>query len=173
MSNKKLRALIFSAFMAALACVATMIIQIPSPMNGYVNLGDGVVLLSAWMLSPAYAAAASGLGSALADILTGYAYYAPCTFIAKGATALVAALLFRVIKKHMRFDAVNCAISGAVGESIMVLCYFVYAYIFLGNGISAATSIPGNIVQGIAGIIVSILIYTPLSKLIDINKFFN
>ena len=172
MSNKKLRALIFSAFMAALACVATMIIQIPSPMNGYVNLGDGIVLLSAWMLNPAYAAAASGLGSALADVLTGYVYYAPCTFVAKGATALVAAVLFRLIKKHIRSNIVNYVISGTVGESIMVFTYFLYAYIFLGNGLSAATSIPGNIVQGIAGIIVSIFIYTPLNKLIDINKFF-
>ena len=27
-----------------------MVVQIPSPMNGYVNLGDCFVLLSGWLL---------------------------------------------------------------------------------------------------------------------------
>ena len=34
MSDKKIRKLVVSALMAALTYVATMVIQIPSPMNG-------------------------------------------------------------------------------------------------------------------------------------------
>mgnify|MGYP004671995547 CR=1 FL=1 len=44
----KVKKLVFSALMAALVYAATMMIQIPSPMNGYVNLGDCFVLLSGW-----------------------------------------------------------------------------------------------------------------------------
>ena len=33
-----------AALLAALTCVATMVIKIPSPMKGYLNLGDCVVL---------------------------------------------------------------------------------------------------------------------------------
>lgn len=57
--------IVIAAMFASLTCVATMIIKIPSPFKGYLNLGDCVVLLSGWMLSPAYALLAAGLGSAL------------------------------------------------------------------------------------------------------------
>ena len=47
MSDKKIRTMVTAAVLAALACVATMVVQIPSPMNGYVNLGD-----CCWVASP-------------------------------------------------------------------------------------------------------------------------
>ena len=40
MKQTKLRTLILAAMFAALTCVATMIIHIPSPIGGYFNLGD-------------------------------------------------------------------------------------------------------------------------------------
>lgn len=46
-------------------------------MQGYVNLGDCAVLMSAWVLGPLYGGAAAGIGSALADLLSGYAHYVP------------------------------------------------------------------------------------------------
>ena len=64
--------IIFSSMLAALVCVATMVIKIPSPLNGYINLGDCIVLLSGWLLSPVYGFMAAGLGSALADLFAGY-----------------------------------------------------------------------------------------------------
>ena len=39
-----------------------MIIKIPSPLKGYLNLGDCVVLLAGWMLPPTYGFLAAGLG---------------------------------------------------------------------------------------------------------------
>ena len=59
MKNEKLYKIIVAAMMAALACVATMIIRIPSPMQGYVNLGDAVVLMCGWILGPIYGVAAA------------------------------------------------------------------------------------------------------------------
>lgn len=44
MKQTKLRTLILAAMFAALTCVATMIIHIPSPIGGYFNLGDCMVL---------------------------------------------------------------------------------------------------------------------------------
>ena len=52
MTDSKIRKLVLSALMAALCTVMTMVIQVPSPMQGYVNLGDCAVLISAWMLGP-------------------------------------------------------------------------------------------------------------------------
>ena len=56
MRKQKWEKLVFTSMFTALACIATMVIQIPSPMNGYLNLGDAVVLLGAWFLGPAYGA---------------------------------------------------------------------------------------------------------------------
>ena len=50
-------------------------------MQGYVNLGDCAVPLSAWILGPVYGGVAAGVGSMLADLLSGYAHYAPGTFL--------------------------------------------------------------------------------------------
>ena len=50
----KTRKIVTASMLAALCCVATMIIRIPSPLKGYMNLGDCVVLLSGWLLSPVY-----------------------------------------------------------------------------------------------------------------------
>ncbi len=48
----KIRKMVLAALMAALTYVATMVVQIPSPMQGFVNLGDCFVLLSGWILGP-------------------------------------------------------------------------------------------------------------------------
>ena len=63
--------IVLAALLAALACVATMLIQIPTPFKGYVNLGDGVVLVAGWILAPKYVFLAAGVGSALADLFSG------------------------------------------------------------------------------------------------------
>ena len=46
MRDVNIKKLVLAALMAALTYVATSIVQIPSPMQGYVNLGDCIVLLS-------------------------------------------------------------------------------------------------------------------------------
>ena len=70
--NTKTKKIVMAALTAALACVATMIIKIPSPLKGYLNLGDCIVLTAGWLLSPTYGFLAAGLGSALADVFSGY-----------------------------------------------------------------------------------------------------
>ena len=85
---------------AALCTVMTLVIQIPSPMQGYVNLGDCAVLLSAWVLGPVYGGVAAGTGSMLADLFSGYAHYAPGTFLIKLCMAVAAALIFRFLRNR-------------------------------------------------------------------------
>ena len=160
MSDKKIRKLVISAMMAALTYVATMVIQIPSPMNGYVNLGDCFVLLSGWLLGPWYGGAAAGIGSMLTDLLSGYGHYAPGTFVIKGRDALVAALLFRAMGR----TSTAALVSGLVGEAIMVAGYFGYAALLLGKGLGAAASIPGNLVQAALGLLIGFLLLKVLQK---------
>ena len=160
MNDKKIRKLVLAALLTALVCVATMVVQIPSPMQGYVNLGDCFVLLSGWLLGPWYGFAAGGIGSMLADLFLGYAHYAPGTLVIKGLVALLAALLY---EKLGRSPAARIA-SGVVGEIVMVLGYFGYASMLLGKGLAAAASIPGNIFQGAVGLVVGAVLATVLER---------
>ena len=162
--------LVYTALFTALTTVATLVIQVPSPMSGYVNLGDAMVLLSAWMLGPVYGTAAAGIGSMLADLLSGYAYYAPGTLVIKCLMAFVAAQVFLVLKDKVKGKHFAKVVSGLLAEIIMVAGYFGYAGLILGNGLSAALSIPGNLVQGGFGIVVSTVVYLALSQVIKMPK---
>lgn len=162
--------LVYTALFTALTTVATLVIQVPSPMSGYVNLGDAMVLLSAWILGPVYGTAAAGIGSMLADLLSGYAYYAPGTLIIKCLMAFVAAQVFWALQDKTKGKRFAKVVSGLLAEIIMVVGYFGYAGLILGNGLSAALSIPGNLVQGGFGIIVSTVVYLALSQVIKMPK---
>ena len=93
MKDEKTRKLVYLALFTALTTAATMVVRVPSPTGGYVNAGDAVVLLCAFVLGPVPGAVAAGIGSALADIFGSYFLYAPATLVIKGLTALVAGLL--------------------------------------------------------------------------------
>ena len=97
MTDMKLRKLVLAALFAALCTVMTMVVQVPSPMQGYVNLGDCAVLLSAWVLGPWYGGAAAGLGSMLADLLS-YPHCAPGTLVIKFTMAVAAAYIFEAMR---------------------------------------------------------------------------
>lgn len=140
--KRPVRKLVLSALFAALSCMMTMIIQIPAP-TGYVNLGDCAVLLGGWVLGPLWGGAAAGLGSMLADVLNGWASYAPATFVIKFAVAAVAVLIFRAVGKNR-----GMLLGAVIGELLMVGGYFLYESFVLGVGTAAVASIPANLVQG-------------------------
>ncbi len=163
--NKKLTKTVFTALFMALCCAGTFI-HIPSPgTTGYLNLGDCFVVLSGWMLGPVYGFIAGGVGSAISDLVLGYASYAPATLIVKGLMALVACLIYRVlIKSFGRRFVFPCIISALAAETIMVGGYYLYESMLAGNFVSAVAGIAGNSVQGLFGIIVSAVITGVLEK---------
>lgn len=159
---KTIQKLALSAMLAALACVATMIIKIPSPLKGYVNLGDCIVLLSGWILPPGYGFLAAGVGSALADVFSGYAVYAPATFVIKGLMAVIAYLVFKILTKKMK-DFPARLISGTLAEITMILGYFLFEGFMYGFSPSVV-NIPANAVQGVAGLVIGIILIKIFQK---------
>ena len=160
--NEKTKKLVTAALLAALTCVATMIVKIPSPLKGYLNLGDCVVLLAGWILSPGYGFLAAGLGSGLADVFSGYVIYAPATFLIKGSMALVAFFGYKMLHKRLGSLASNI-LSGIAAEVLMVLGYFVFEG-FLYGFIPSLVNIPANGVQGVAGVIIGVVLIKFLEK---------
>jgi len=173
MKVKHLHKLITAALFAALACVATMIIQIPSPTQGYVNLGDCIVLLAGWILGPVYGAAAAAVGSVMADILLGYMQYAPATFLIKGLVALAAYLLYRAFVRLFREKKLPALlVSSILAECIMVFGYFGYEAVILQYGIAAAAGLMANAAQAVMGIAAGTLLYVLLDRIPQIRKYF-
>lgn len=162
--DNKTRKIVLAAMLAALCCVATMIIKIPSPLKGYLNLGDCIVLLSGFMLSPAYGFLAAGVGSALADIFSGYIIYAPATCIIKGVMAVIACYGVKLMQKKMGTTPARI-ISSIVAEIVMVLGYFIFEG-FMYGFFPSAVNIPANAIQGFAGILLGVI----LAKLFDTRK---
>lgn len=160
--HSKIKKIVISALVAALACVATMIIRIPSPMKGYMNLGDGVVLIAGWMLSPWYGFFAAALGSALADLFAGYVIYAPATFLIKGVMALIAAAFVRSAQTGKR-RLFSLLLSGVLAETVMVFGYFVFEG-FLYGFAASALNLVANLIQAIAGLIVGIVLVKLLEQ---------
>lgn len=160
--NGKTKKLVMSALLAALVCIATMVVKIPSPLKGYLNLGDCIVLTAGWILSPVYGFLAAGIGSALADLFAGYVVYAPVTFAIKGLMAVGAFYIFHYTHKKTG-ELPARVISGTAAELLMILGYYVFEGILYGFQ-AAAVNIPANGIQGLAGLMIGIVLITSLEK---------
>ena len=124
------------------------------------------MLLSGWLLSPTYGSLAAGIGAALADIFSGYAIYAPATFVIKGIMAIIAHFCFKGMQKRLGNTPARI-IGGALAEVEMVLGYFIFEGFMYGFAPSVV-NIPANGVQGVAGLIIGII----LVKIFEKSKIF-
>lgn len=153
---------VLAAMLAALCCVATMIIKIPSPMKGYFNIGDSIVLLSGWLLTPFYGFFAAAIGSALADVFSGYVFYAPVTFVIKGVMAILAFFVYRALsKKGSR--VISRITSGFSAELFMVLGYYIFEGIVYGF-LPSLVNIPVNALQGAVSLAIAVFLIKVFEK---------
>ena len=166
--DRNVKTLVYLALLTALCTVATMAIPIPTPTGGYLNAGDIVVVLTALLAGPTFGGIVAGFGSALADLFAGYAIFAPGTFLAKGAAALVTGLLFRALPRRRLPEAIGAAVCG---ELVMAAGYFLYEALALGFGAGAAVEIPGNLLQGAVGVIGGTALYLSLRRVPGIRDF--
>lgn len=100
-SKLNVKLLAFTAMFAALVAVATAFIKIPTAL-GYQHPGDSMVYLAACILPGPYGIIAPAVGGALADIISGYAYWAIPTFIIKGLNAAPFVVCTMILKKYSR-----------------------------------------------------------------------
>ncbi|SFO25048.1 Uncharacterized membrane protein [Pseudobutyrivibrio sp. JW11] len=175
-TSERTRTLITAALFAALTCVGTMIIKIPTPTMGYIHPGDGFVLLSGLLLGPIWGTLAAGIGSALSDLIGGYFVYVPATFIIKALTALTAYLVFKLLRKvfSTKTELPQLIVSGIIGELVMVFGYFIFEIFMLAiaNGtdlqagvIASLAGIIPNLIQALFGVIICTIFYPVINKI--------
>ncbi len=166
--NNEIKNLTLAALFAAMTAAATLLIQIPTPSKGYLNLGDSIVNIAAWVLGPYYGGAAAGIGSAIADLISGYALYAPATLVIKAGMAVVSWFVFSSVNK--RFHSLPSRIlAAAAAEVLMVAGYALFEIILYQNIYTGIIGIPANVLQGAVGAAVSVVIYEFVLK--KIPKF--
>lgn len=154
------------AMFVALVTVATVVIAIPAPAGGFLNVGDTVVLIAAACLGPIGGMVAGGLGSCIADLILGYGMYAPFTLVIKGLEGLICGgliLLYdRTLGKRYK-NYIAQVIAGVIAMIIAALTmsslYCIADGILYGWG-AAIVNAPVNLLQGAIGIVAgSIIVY--------------
>jgi len=152
------RELAASAIMAALVCVATMLIQFPIPATqGFFNVGDAMVMVAALTFGPVVGAIAGGLGSSLADLLGGWYVWVPFTLIIKGVEGLLAGWVLK--RGDGNPGSLQMVVAWIVGGLEMVAGYFlvqVYMYGFSAALVEAPFNFVQMAVAGIVGIPISL-----------------
>ena len=148
--------------LAGQLCGATLLLtllSIPLPSGyGYVNLGDAGVYLCALLLPGGLGALAAGVGAALADLILGWAVYAPVTLLIKGLTALLAGLALRRAKKAGLPLSLLCCL-------LVPLGYFLYETILLTAPVAAVNVLP-NSLQAVIGATLGTLVGRHLKAII-------
>ena len=166
--SMRTRALVMMALIAALSCVATLVIRVPSPTGGYMNLGDTVVLLGAYLLGGAYGAAAGAIGPALADLISGYMAYVPATLVIKALMALLAAAVYHACNKKPW----SLVLASLLAELLMVAGYWLYDGALMGSLAGALAGVPSNLVQSALGIAASTALALALRAVKPVREWF-
>lgn len=151
-----------SGIFSAVVFVITAYLQIPT-YNGYVHCGDGFIFIAACMLPMPYSIAVGVLGAMLADLLTGFAIWAPGSMIIKGLLALLFTCKSnKIITKRNLIMLLPAAFISAVG-------YYLYEALITGSFIASLSGIPGSLTQAVASSIVYVVIGVAMDKY-DVKK---
>lgn len=168
--KSNLKKIVMAALLAAFACVATMSIRIPTPGTaGYIHPGDAIVILSGVILGPAWGLLAAGIGSAMADMIGGYFIYVPITFVIKGAVAFAAGMIYRNMGRTSKSRYVAVVLGGIADMVLVAGGYFLCECPLYGMA-AAAASVPANLIQGIGGLVIGIILYPVLIAIPDIRR---
>lgn len=153
MKDDAMKKLVTAGLLTALITLTTIFVRIPVPRTqGYVNFGDGMIYLTAYMLGNPYAALAAGIGSGLADLFTGAAVYLLPTLVIKAIMGGLAGQLIVRKPELKRIVPVMMA-----GQALMVLGYF-FTEVVLYGITGALISLPYNLIQYAAGIIIGVVL---------------
>lgn len=149
------------AIMTAVTTVMTRLVQFPfAPTRGYYHLGDAAVYFTALSFGPFTALIAGGVGTALADLLSPFAQWAPFSLAIHGLQGLAVGLIAGAAKDS-RIPVLRWAIAFAVGTVILCAGYLAAGSLLTGFA-AALAELPGNVGQSVVGILCAVLLVPPI-----------
>jgi uncharacterized membrane protein len=152
------RTLATTALMTALVLGLTFIHLFPTPIGGYIHPGDIAINFAALAFGPWVGLIAGGLGTALADLLSGYTTFAPLTLISHGLQGFLVGWIYW--KRPSTSTMILAVIAGSLA---LVLGYFIGESLFFGGPGYAITEVPWNLIQEAVGALGAV-VYVAVSR---------
>ena len=153
-----------TGLIAAIVCVATLIIKIPVPATqGYIHFGDAFVILAGIFPGMGLGMLSAGIGSGLADLFSGYPIFSPVTFCIKALCALVVSLIYRKTAGVIKSRYARLILGGLASTGIVTGGYLLFELALYGT--AAFVEIPMNLIQGGSGIAISCALFPLLSRI--------
>ncbi|MCQ2487357.1 MAG: ECF transporter S component [Clostridia bacterium] len=152
--------LALTAVFSALVFIFTFFVKIPVG-PGYIHIGDSIIYLFACLVGGPWAMAAGALGATLADLVGGYAIYAPFTAISKPLIA-IPLMLAAKHSENGKIITVRTVVATLIAALITALSYFI-ADLVIARAYAFA-DIPRSFVQSGASTIAFIIFGLALQK---------
>jgi len=152
------RQLAATVLMTTIVFVLTSVIRVPTPVFGYIHLGDLGVFFGAFAFGPVVGAVAGGLGTALADWTSPYAQWAVFSLLIHGTQGWAAGWLAARLPGTRGLVA-----AGLAGIAIVVGGYLLAGTILEGLGV-ALTEVPLNLIQATVGAVVAAPLYVAVRR---------
>lgn len=164
-NNVSVRAVCFTAIMAALIFVFTFTFKIPLG-TGYTHFGDSIIFLSVAILGSKKSSLAAGIGAGLADLIGGYAAWVLLSFFIKGIMVLICSLF---TEKLLRSKFSGYIVGAVLGGAFQIGGYTLAKVLMYDKAYALAT-LPELIVQTIVGIAVAVVFIVAFNKTKVIEK---
>jgi len=159
------RTLAVTAVMTALVFALTQVKLLPTPDGGYIHPGDAGIFFSAFAFGPWVGAVVGGLGTALADVTSGYAQWGIFSLLIHGAQGWVVGWLTR------RWRGTTGLIVATIIGGLIVVAGYLPAGMILASPAQSVAALPWNALQvaigGLIGVPLFALIrqaYPPITR---------
>lgn len=156
--------LVETALLTALVFVATAFINIRLPIlssGGLVHLGNVILFAAAILFGKKKGAIAGAVGIAIFDLSSGWALWAPFTFIVRGIMGYIVGAI--AYSNNKNGDSFLFNVLAVIASGIwMIIGYYITEVILYGNLLTPIASIPGNITQLAVGLVLGL----PLAKIL-------
>lgn len=161
-SRFKTKDMVETALLTALVFVATRFINLPIGANGgLIHLGSAMLVIVSVVFGKEKGAIAGSVGMTIFDLLSGWAVWAPFTFVIRAVMGYLLGVIAYSNNKNgenIYFNIFAVILSGIW----MIAGYYVTEVILYGNWLAPVASIPGDITQ----IVMALIIGIPMSKIL-------
>ncbi|MCG8482525.1 MAG: ECF transporter S component [Clostridia bacterium] len=168
----KIKELTRYALFTAIIFICTYMVQITLPLpgnGGLVHAGNIALFTIAVVFGKKYGAVSGAVGMTLFDLLSGWAIWAPGTFIIRFACGYVIGAIANA-KDYKGTNRNMNILAMLSGSAIIIFGYYFYQVLLYGNWVVAAGSMIGDVIQSAVGTVVSLALIPSLIKLQSIDQ---
>jgi uncharacterized membrane protein len=142
------------SILTAVTTVLTIVVRVATPAKGYINFGDVAIVFAALTFGPVSGMLAGGLGTALSDVIVGFANFAPISLVVHGLQGLIVGLIALIRPENLALEVV----AGIAGALVMAGGYFAAETLFVSGVGPALAEVPLNALQAGVGVALGILV---------------